>query len=113
MADRSPDDGPGNHRAPSIECCWTSVDIVGGWVHAKRRVAARSPAPWRTCQNADVDCNGGGTRSLTGPRRQAWETTGPPLDVAVRVADISVLFLVPYRGKLKRPHLHCQADAVA
>jgi len=60
MADRSPDDGPGNHRAPSIECCWTSVDIVGGWVHAKRRVAARSPAPWRTCQNADVDCNGGG-----------------------------------------------------
>jgi len=51
-----------------------------------------------------------GTRSPpTGPRRWVRETPGPPLDVARRSADVSVVFLVPYRGRLKRLHLHCRA----
>jgi len=45
-----------------------------------------------------------------GPTPRVRETPGPPLDMAGR---ISVVFLVPYRGRLKRPHLHCWADAVA
>jgi len=39
------------------------------------------------------------------------KSTGPPSDAAGRSADISVVFLVCYRGRLKRPHLHCRADA--
>ena len=43
----------------------------------KRRAAAASPLPWRTCQNADVQRDRG-TRSPTGC--WVWETTGPPSD---------------------------------
>ena len=46
----------------------------------KRRAVAGSPAPWRTCQKADVQRDGG-TRSPT--ECWVWETTGPPSD-AVR-----------------------------
>ena len=55
-----------------------SVDVVGGG-RVKRRAAAASPAPWRTCQNADVQRDRG-TRSQTGC--WVWETTGPPSDAA-------------------------------
>jgi len=34
-------------------------------------------------------------------------------DTAGRLANISVVVLVSYTGRLKRPHLHCRADAVA
>jgi len=37
-----------------------------GWAR-ETAAAARSPAPWRTCQKADVQRDGG-TRSLTGSR---------------------------------------------
>jgi len=47
----------------------------------KRRAAAGSSAPGRTCQNADVQRDGG-TPSPTGCR--VWETTGPPSDAAGR-----------------------------
>ena len=54
----------------------------------KRRAAAGSPAPWRTCQKADVQRDRG-TRSPTG----CWvsETTGPPSDgrmMAVGTFDV-------------------------
>jgi len=77
---------------------------------AKQQAAAGSLAPWHTCRNTGWDCDGG-TRSLTGP--WARETPGPPLDTAGRSADISVVFLFSYRGRLKWSHLHCQPDAVA
>ena len=55
-------------------------------------------------------------------KTQAWSAAGdaiadrppgPPLDAAGQSAEISVLFLVSYRGRLKQPHVHCRADAVA
>ena len=79
----------------------------------KRRAAARSLAPWRTCHNADMERDGDGRRDRQpAPRRRVRETPGPLSDAAGRSANISVIFLVSYRGRLKWPHLHCWAEAV-
>jgi len=64
---------------------WTIGQRRGRDGRVKRRAAAGSPAPWCTCQQADVQH--GGTRSLTGCR--VWETPGPPSDAAGRSADIT------------------------
>jgi len=71
----------------------------------KRRAAARSLAHVSTGWE-----HNGGTRSPTGTRKR--ESTGAPSDTAGRSADLSVIFLVSYRDRLKRPHLHCRANAV-
>jgi len=51
----------------------------------KRRAVAGSPAPWRTCQKADVQRDGG-MRSPTGC--WVWETTGRGLMMAVGTFDV-------------------------
>jgi len=61
-----------------------------------------------TRQNADVE-HDGGRDNRPAPRRHVQETQGPPSDAAGQSADISVVFLVPYKGRLKRPCLHCRA----
>jgi len=76
----------GESPPPPVGCCWT-IGRRRGWDgRVKRRAAAGSPAPWRTCQKADVPRDGG-KRSPTGCL--IWETTGPPSDVAGRSADIA------------------------
>ena len=119
MADRPLDGGPGNRRPPRqmpLDNQLTSRDdgrretacsgrVSGAMAHvSKRRRAARR----------------GGRDRRPALTRRVRETRGPPSDAAGRSADISVVFLVPhatasvcfYRGRLKRPHLHCRADAV-
>ena len=64
---------------------WTIGQRRGRDGRMKRQAAAGSPAPWCTCQKADVQH--GGTRSLTGCR--VWETPGLPSDAAGRSADIT------------------------
>ena len=118
---RPADDEPGNHPLPS-DTAGQSVDVAGDG-RVKRQAAAGSPAPWRTCQNADVQRDRG-TPSPTGCR--VWGTTCPPSDAAVRWRSahlmsalmrlLTVIFLVSYihfRGRVKRPFLHCPADSVA
>jgi len=81
-----------------------SVDVAGWGV--KRRAAAASPAPWRTCQNADMQRDIG-TRSPTG-----WWRSAHLMSALTRLW--TVVFLVSYihcRGRLKRPFLHCRADS--
>jgi len=108
MADRPLNGGPGNRHAPR----WTagqSVDVTG------RLVSKTAGSSWVSGTVAHVSKHRlgmrRGTRSLTGP--WARETPGPPLDTAGRSADISVVFLFSYRGRLKWSHLHCWPDAVA
>jgi len=60
-----PDDGPGNHRLPPRRTPLDNRSTLWGDGRVKRRAAAGSPAPWRTCQNTDVQPDGG-TRSPTG-----------------------------------------------
>jgi len=74
----------------------------------KRRAAAGSLALWRTCHNANMERDGG-TQSPTSPQTPS---SGDPRPAVGQSADISVIFLVSYRGRLKRPHLHCRAKAV-
>ena len=115
---RPPDDRPGNHRLSPSDAAGRARDECVKW-----RAAAGSPAPWRTCQKADVQRDGG-TRSPTGC--WVWETTGPPSDADGwwRPAHLmsaltrlrTVIFLVSYihcKSRLKRPFLHCRADSVA
>ena len=72
--------------------------------------------PGFRCHGACVETQAG---NMMGGDEIADQTPGtgnpqaPPSDAAGRSADISVLFLVCYRGRVKRPHLHCWADAVA
>ena len=104
-------DGPGNRHAPHRS--WTISRRRGREGRMKWWAMAGSPVPWCTCRNADMESDRG-TRSPTGPQMPVTGDPGLPLDVARRSARISVLFLFsPYRGRLKWPHLHCQADAVA
>ena len=54
MADRPPDDGPGNHCAPRR----TPLDNRSmSWAdgRTKRQAVAGSPSPWHICQNADME----------------------------------------------------------
>jgi len=116
MADRPEDDGPGNRRAPPrsspIGCRWTFVRHCG-------RMSAQNGGQWPGLQRHGAPVKTqtwsatGGCDHRPASRRWVQETPGSPSDMAGRSAKISVLFLVPYRGRLNWPHLHCQADAVA
>ena len=80
--------GPGQHAKESLNQPppsdnWSTSREDG---RAKRRAVARSPAPWHTYQNADVERDGV-TQSPT--RCRVWETTGPPSDAARWSADMS------------------------
>jgi len=78
MADRPADDGSGNCRAAPSPPCRTPLDnrsTLREDGRAKRRAAAGSPAPWCTCQKADMQCNRGRDRRPA-PGHQVWETTG-------------------------------------
>jgi len=61
-----------------LDTAGQSVDVAGGG-RVKRRAVAVSPAPSRTCQNADVQ-HDRGKRLPTGC--WVWEATGPPSDAA-------------------------------
>jgi len=74
----------GESPPPAVGRRWTIGLRRGRDGHVKRRAAVGSPAPWRTCQKADVQRDGG-TRSPT--RCRVWETTGPPSHVAGRSTD--------------------------
>ena len=52
----------GESPRPAVGHRWTIGRRRGRDVRVKRRAAAGSPAPWRTCQKADVQ-HDGGTRS--------------------------------------------------
>jgi len=78
--------GRGITPLPPVGRRWTISRRRGRDGCVKRRAAAGSQAPWRTCQKTDVQRDGG-TRSLTGC--WVWETTGPPSDAAGRSADIA------------------------
>ena len=61
---RPADDAPGNHRLPPpVGHRWTIGRRRGGNGRVKRWAAAASLAPWRTCQNADVQRDRG-TRAI-------------------------------------------------
>jgi len=97
---------------PRVDVAGQSLNVVGGWART----------------SADSSWVSGTVAHLSNHRRGArWGDTiadrppdagygRPPgllSDTAGRSADISMIFLVPYRGRLKRLHLHCRADAVA
>jgi len=89
MADRSPDNGPGNHRAPPLRR--TPLDNRSTLRAGSGRVSdAMARLSKRRC---------GSQRGDTIADRPPWETPGPPSYAARRSADISVLFLVPYRDR--------------
>jgi len=108
MADRPPDGGLGNRRPPPLDAAGQLVDVAGGWARETACSGWVSGAPVKTQTCSTM----GGCDRRSAP--------GLPSDAAGRSANISVVFLVPhaaasvcfYRGKLKRPHLHCRADAV-
>ena len=77
----------GESPHPPVGRRWTIGRCRGRDGHVKRRAAVRSLVPWRTCQKADVQRDGG-TRSPT--RCWVWETTGLPSHAARRSADIAV-----------------------
>ena len=54
-----------------VKCRWTIGRRRGrmGTQNSKRQAVAGSPAPWRTCQNTDMECDRG-MRSPTGPQRE-------------------------------------------
>jgi len=66
MIDWPLDSVPGNHRLPPLDAAGQSTSRADEQV--KRQAAATSPAPWHTCQNTDVEHDGGGTWSPTGLR---------------------------------------------
>ena len=71
------------------------------------------PGLWRRDARAKTQAG-----NVTGGRDSRLDakygkSTGPLSDTAGRLANISVVVLVSYTGRLKRPHLHCRADAVA
>ena len=77
------------------------VDVVGRWVCktvGRAHVSKRRHGAW---QGDAIAANRTQTPDTGDP--------GPPSDVAGWSADISVVFLVPYRGRLKRLHVHCRA----
>jgi len=105
MANRSLDGGPGNRRAhPLSDAAGQSVGIAALWEDGQN--VGQRPGLWH--HGAPVKTQ---TWSGTGGAIADWPP-GPPSDAAGRSAEISVLFLVPYRGRLKWPHLHCRANAV-
>jgi len=112
MADRPVDDGLGNRRAtPSTSpsaAAGQSVNVAGGWVRKTAGSGRVSGAVAHLSKRTRAARRRKRNRRLA-PRRQVREITGLPSDVAGRSADISVVFLVPYRSRLKRPHLHCRA----
>ena len=75
----APERRAGESPHPLVGRRWTIGRCRGRDGHVKRRAAAGSPAPWRTCQKAGVQRDGG-MRSPTGC--WVWETTGPPSDTA-------------------------------
>ena len=103
----TPYDGSGNCRPPQLDTAGQSVDVTGGWAS----FMAGFPVPWCMCRNAGWEHDGGDKIADQTPG--TGNPQAPPSDAAGRSADISVLFLVCYRGRVKRPHLHCWADAVA
>jgi len=108
MADRPPDDRPGNHRPPPSDAAGQSVDVKGGWVRktaGSGRVSG-AVAHVSKCRRA---VQRGEAITADWTQTPGMGDPGPPLDAARRSADISVVFLVPYRGRLKRPHVHCRA----
>jgi len=96
---RLPEDGLGNRCSPR----WTI-----GRHHGRMGTQNGRQQPGLRRHGAPVET---GMRSPT--RRRVWVTPGPSSHVAGWLADISVIFLVPYRGRLKWPYLHFQANAVA
>ena len=99
----------GKSPRPPSDAAGQTVDVTGGWV---RKTAGSG----RVCHGTPVKTQTWsvrGMRSLTSPQTPVRKTPGPPSDAARRSSDISVPFLVPYRGRLKRSHLHCKADAAA
>jgi len=117
MADQPPEDGTGNRPAPRRMPLDNQLTSRADG-HVKRRAAAKSLAPWRTCRNTGWERDGG-TRSPTGPQVREIHRHRPTLrvvgtfHVCSNKAANSDLSCFLYRGRLKRLHLHCQADAVA
>jgi len=110
MADQPLDDGPGHRRAPfpTSDASGQPVDVVGGRAH---KMACSSCVSGAIAHLSKCRC--GERRGDATADQGVWDTPGPPSDTAGRSAKISVLFLVPCRGRLKQPHLHCRADAMA
>jgi len=111
MADRLLEDGPGNHRPPP-------PPIVRRWTigRCRGRMGTQNGGQrsglWRHGAHVEMQAGSatGGCNRRLAPVYE--KSTGPPPDLAKRLADISVIFLVSYRGRLKGPHLHCWSDAV-
>ena len=120
---RPPDDGPGNHRLPRRTPLGNDnwLTSLAGWARetagsgrvsgavahlSKSRRAAR-----RRDAIADRMPGMGDHRPAVGrwPTLRAVGT----FDVCSNAAVNSDLSCFLYRGKLKRQHLHCQADSVA
>jgi len=75
----------------------------------KQRAAVWSLVPWHTCRNTGWERDrrlAPGYGKSTGP---LWDAARQSADIAAVNSDLSCFL---YRGRLKRPHLHCQADAV-
>jgi len=106
---------------PPPDAAGQSVDVG----HTKWQAAAESQA---TCQNTCWECDGGRgrgaitdrmpgtgnpqTRRRTRPDDQPTSWVVSTFDVCSNVAVNSNLSCFLYRGRLKRPHLHCRAEAV-
>jgi len=113
MADQPPDDGRGNRRPPPSNADGQLVDVAGGW--------ARKTANGR--QSLGLRRHGAPVKTQTwsateGRDRQPApkESTGDPMTAVGRGRTIGrnlSALLVPYRSRLKWPHLHCRADTVA
>ena len=90
----------------SSDAAGQSVDITGGWERkpaGRGRVSGTAVHLWKS----RLGTQGGGRIADRMPG------TGDHTLAVGRSANISVIFFVTYRGRLKRPHLHCRADAVA
>jgi len=103
MADQPPDDGPGNRRRTLLDNRSTSQE--NGC--AKQRAVA----PWPTCQNADVECDGK-TRSPTGPQTPGTGDPRPAVRHGLTVGQNFSALSCSLLRHTEWPHLHCRADAV-
>ena len=103
MADQPPDDGPGNRRQTPLDNRSTSQEN-GCAKH-------RALAPWPTCQNADVECDGK-TRSPTGPQTPRTGNPRPAVRHGLTVGQNFSALSCSLLRQTEWPHLHCRADAV-
>jgi len=83
-----------------------SADVAGGWARETAGSGRVSGAMVHVSKRDMERDGGGGAIADRPPRRRVRKSTGPPLDAAERSADVSVVFLISYRGRLKRPHWH-------